>query len=222
MVTSLSTDPDAVGEHRRLYAFVRMTAAVATRLAFGAEAYDVPPLEDLDGGMIVASNHQSFLDPIVLATTMPVQVNFLARSTLFRVPGFGRFISNLGARPVKRGQADARALRTMIQVLRGGGKLVMFPEGTRSRNGRMGRLRPGAAAVACRCKVPILPVYIDGTYEAWSRHAPLPRPARVRAAFGKLIGTEERDADEVTAELETALRERRRYIRSKIAQDDIE
>jgi 1-acyl-sn-glycerol-3-phosphate acyltransferase len=148
---------------------------------------------------------------------LPVRVEFLARSTLFHVPGFGALISGLGAHPVKRGRADAQALKTMIKVLRDDGKLVMFPEGTRSRTGEMGRLRPGAAAVACRCGVPVLPVYVDGTYEAWPRHVALPRPARVRAAFAPQIRTSGRSAEDVTRELEEALRERREYIRQRIA-----
>jgi 1-acyl-sn-glycerol-3-phosphate acyltransferase len=110
----------------------------------------------------------------------------------------------------------------MIKVLRGGGKLVMFPEGTRTRTGEMGRLRPGAAAVACRTGVPILPAFVHGTYDAWPRHRLLPRPARVHVAFGPQIQTDGRDAEAVTEELAARLRERRDYIRAAIARERAE
>jgi 1-acyl-sn-glycerol-3-phosphate acyltransferase len=186
-----------------------------SRLGLALRVYDRPAPEQMRGGMIVASNHQSFLDPVVMGVAAPVPLEFLARSTLFDVPLFGPLISALGSHPVKRGQADARALRTMIQVLRNNGKLLMFPEGTRSHTGEMGELRPGAAAIACRCGVPVLPAYVDGTYEAWSRHRALPRAARVTVAFGRPIDTAERTAEDVTEELGEALRERRQHIRSK-------
>jgi 1-acyl-sn-glycerol-3-phosphate acyltransferase len=202
-------------ERDRFYDACKALVALPTRLMTALRVYDRPDPDDLRGGMLVASNHCSFLDPMVVGVALPVRVEYLARSTLFDPPGFGRLIHRLGAHPVRRGQADAGALRTMIQVLRNGGKLVMFPEGTRSRTGQMGRLRPGAASVACRCGVPVLPVYVHGTYEAWPRHALLPRPARVTVAFGRPIDTTGRDAQTVTDELGERLRERRDFLRSR-------
>lgn len=199
------------------YDLCRKLANVPLRLYMGLRVYNAPAPHEIRGGMLVASNHQSFLDPAAVAIGLDAQLSFLARDTLFRVPLFGGLIRKLGSQPVKRGRTDAAALKAMMRILRGGGRLLMFPEGTRSRDGEMGTFRPGAAAVASRCGVPILPVCIEGAYRAWPRTALLPRRARVAVAYGKPIDTAGRGGDELTAELRRQIAGLQRFLRVELA-----
>ncbi len=153
----------------------------------GVRHFRVPDPEQISGGMLLASNHQSFLDPVLVGMVFREPIHFLARKTLFEVPAFGWMIDNLNAHPVVRESADTRALLTMLKVLRGGGKLLMFPEGTRTRDGSLAEFKTGAAAVALRVGVPVMPVCVEGAFEAWPRTRALPRPARIAVAFGELI-----------------------------------
>jgi 1-acyl-sn-glycerol-3-phosphate acyltransferase len=128
-------------------------------------------------------------------------VHYLARSSLFRPPLFGRLIGALGAHPLRRGRIDGSALRSCMQVLRGGEPLLLFPEGTRTRDGSLGRMRPGAASLAARCGVPIIPVCIEGAFQAWPRSRALPHPAPVAVAFDRPMWTCGRDGRELTEEI---------------------
>lgn len=119
----------------------------------------IPP----QGGMIIAANHRSYLDPIVLALLVPRRMNFVAKEELFQNPLFGCLISRLGAFPLKRGRLDKGAYKKALQILKRGRILALFPEGTRSRSGRLGKLREGPVRMALYCEVPLVPVVIKGT-----------------------------------------------------------
>ncbi len=99
---------------------------------------------------------------------------------------------------MRRGAVDAEAVRTVIRLLRGGEALLMFPEGTRTRDGDFGRFSPGAAALAARCKVPLLPVCIEGAYRAWPRVRPLPKASPMAVAFGEPMATGGQSGEELT------------------------
>ena len=142
--------------------------------------FHVPDLRRMAGGMLIASNHESFFDPVLVGMGLPEPIFYLARRSLFRIPVFGQVIRVVGARPVSRGAVDGQALRLMLKLLRGGQRLLMFPEGTRSRDGSLGPFKKGVAAVAVRCGVPVLPVAVAGAREAWPRTSVLPRPGRRR------------------------------------------
>jgi len=134
---------------------------------------------------IVASNHQSYLDPIVHGTVLGL-VRFMARKTLFANPIFGGLIRLLGAFELDRHTgADLGALKKAVEVLKGGESLVLFPEGTRSRDGSLGAPKPGVALIAARAGVPVVPAVIDGTHLAWPRGRILPGPAPIQVAYGK-------------------------------------
>jgi 1-acyl-sn-glycerol-3-phosphate acyltransferase len=138
------------------------------------------------GGMLLVSNHASFLDPPLLGSPLPRQVAFMARRSLFSVPLLGPLIARCHAFPVERGEADLGAMRRAIRVLRRGCGLVLFPEGTRTADGAMQRFRPGFALLASRAGVPIVPAAICGTFEAWPRHQALPRFGQpVTVAYGE-------------------------------------
>lgn len=144
----------------------------------------------LKGGVLIASNHQSYLDPILIGLGIERTVSYMARDTLFKNPIFGGLLGMLNVFPVARGQRDTRALRQAVERLQEGSCLTVFPEGTRSHDGRMGRMQPGALVVAGRAKVPIVPAMVEGAYEAWPRNS-LPKFSRVLVAFGKPIWPDE-------------------------------
>jgi 1-acyl-sn-glycerol-3-phosphate acyltransferase len=116
-----------------------------------------------DGGIVVASNHFSWLDPAVLGVASPRVVYYMAKIEAHRVPGFGTFIRAFGCFPVRRGESDREAVRTMRRIVVEGKALGLFVEGTRQRSGVPGVVQPGAAMVALQEEVPLVPVAIHGS-----------------------------------------------------------
>ena len=137
------------------------------------------------GGVLIASNHQSFLDPVFVAVGLARPVNFMAREDLFRGLLFGALIRSLNAFPVKRESGDLAAVRAAVDRLKRGSLLLMFPEGTRSRDGSIGRLKDGFAVVAARADAMVAPVVIEGAHRAWPRGQALFEPRNVWVAFGR-------------------------------------
>jgi 1-acyl-sn-glycerol-3-phosphate acyltransferase len=115
------------------------------------------------GGLIVVSNHLNNADPGLVGGFLPRRVVFMAKDEMFQWPLFGGYVRLIGAFPVRRFEADLKALRRAVQLVRRGEVLVMFPEGTRSKTGSMSRGHPGTAMVALRAGAPILPVAVTGT-----------------------------------------------------------
>jgi 1-acyl-sn-glycerol-3-phosphate acyltransferase len=138
------------------------------------------------GPLIVASNHVSGLDPIIIGAALRQRVFFLARETLLR--GFGGWIMRVwGARPIRRDSADRNAIGVALGFLSAGRTVVMFPEGTRSRDGKVQPVRPGVGMIAVRADCPILPVYIRGAERILPRGKLFPRPGSLRFLAGPLI-----------------------------------
>ena len=116
----------------------------------------------LRGPLLVVSNHLNNADPIILHALMPRVIHLMAKEELFRGP-FGWTAWGMASFPVRRGQADRQAIRTALDYLRKGSCVGMFPEGTRSRTGGLGRAHPGAGLLALRSRATIQPVGIVGT-----------------------------------------------------------
>jgi 1-acyl-sn-glycerol-3-phosphate acyltransferase len=117
-----------------------------------------------EGPTLIVSNHISMKDPpFVSAAAMPRPSYLMAKSELFRFRPFGWLIESLGAFPVVRGGADREAIRTARRILADGGQLIMFPEGTRSRDGRLGAAFPGAGALALEPGVTVVPAAVSGS-----------------------------------------------------------
>lgn len=139
-----------------------------------------------EGGFIIVSNHASFLDPPYVGMTVPRRIAYLAKGELFRIPGFGAVLRAVGAFPVERAGAARPALRASAEVLRAGVPLLVFPEGTRTKDGQLQEARPGVGMlIAQNPQVPIVPVYISGTFDAWGPGKVIPRPSKVRIRIGK-------------------------------------
>jgi 1-acyl-sn-glycerol-3-phosphate acyltransferase len=139
------------------------------------------------GGVILASNHQSFMDPVIIGTSLRRPLAYLARQSLYRNRFFGRMILALNAMPVPTAHFSPEALRRAVRLLRGGWPLVIFPEGTRTEDGKLLPLRRGISLLAARAGAPVTPVRISGAFESWPRHRLFPRPGKITIAFGPLL-----------------------------------
>ena len=133
-----------------------------------------------DGPVVIAANHLSLLDPPVLGAAATRKVHFMAKSELFKPAWFGALIRKLGAFPVRRGAMDRDAIKKGLTILKENKVLAVFPEGTRSKTGELGRAGGGAFMMAVKRKAKIVPAYIYGT--DLKRHPGWPK---VRVIFGK-------------------------------------
>jgi 1-acyl-sn-glycerol-3-phosphate acyltransferase len=137
---------------------IQPPVVVLTRLRdYGVER--VP----LEGGIVIAANHFSWIDPPALGAVSPRPVFYMAKVEAHRVPGLGQLMRSFGAFPVRRGESDREAVRTMREIVSSGNALGMFVEGTRQRSGVPGKAQPGAAMVALNESVPIVPAAIHGS-----------------------------------------------------------
>jgi 1-acyl-sn-glycerol-3-phosphate acyltransferase len=132
------------------------------------------------GGAIIAPNHISWFDPPLAGSSMKRPLNFMAKQELFELPIFGAIIKRTNAFPVKRGSQDLTAMRHVFSLLKDGRLLLMFPEGTRSKDGQLGKARAGAGMVACNAQVPLIPTRIINTNK-------IKRFKQVKIIFGKAI-----------------------------------
>ena len=119
----------------------------------------------LEGGIVMAFNHFSWIDPPVFGNASPRTMRFLAKIEAHRMPGLGQLIRVFGTISVRRGESDREAVRLMRQAVRDGYALGLFAEGTRQRGGVPGTIQPGAAMVALQEDVPVVPAAIHGTHE---------------------------------------------------------
>ena len=135
------------------------------------------------GGVLLVSNHLSYLDVFVLGVSAIRPLNYVARSTLF-VPVVGPFIRSVGGFPIQREGMGASGLKETLRRLRNGGVVILFPEGTRSEDGQLGALKPGVAILALKARVPIVPAAVAGSFESWPRRRIIPRPYPIRIEYG--------------------------------------
>ncbi len=171
-----------------------------------------------EGGVIVAGNHVSYLDPALMWCGSPRKLHFVAKEELWQVGWLGFLLDRFWAFPVKRGAADREMISTATRLLGVGEPIAMFPEGTRAAGGdsdELGEAQGGVSFIALRAGVPIVPVGIAGTDKALPKGAKLPRFPRVTVVFGEPVhpddfegGRKERMAA-LTDELMKRIREAR-------------
>ncbi len=147
------------------------------------------------GGLIIATNHASYLDPpaVGACTYRTRMTHFMARDTLFVKPLMGAFLHKVGVIPLDREKGDIKAMRTAIHLLKNGAAVALFPEGTRSETGELQPPKPGVGFLVAKGQAPVVPVYVHGSYEAWSKHSGGLKREPVNVIFGKLITREEID-----------------------------
>jgi 1-acyl-sn-glycerol-3-phosphate acyltransferase len=153
------------------------------RLYFRYRYYHTDRIPE-QGAAILASNHASFADPPLVGCPLARRIDFLARKTLFRFPIFGACLHKVGAVPVDRDGGNPAGLKAILDRLEQGRAVLLFPEGTRSRDGQLQTARAGVGLIAIRSGAPVFPVRIFGSFEAYGRHQGLPRPRRVQVVYG--------------------------------------
>src|SRR5215217_7715576 len=137
------------------------------------------------GGVILAANHRSFLDPFAIGTCNPRPIYFVAKQELFRNPLVGWFLNRMGAFPVRRGESDEESVATALALLDRGQAVVIFPEGTRIRAGSLAKPKRGVGRLALQSGAPVVPIAITGSEHA--RAGWKIKPVRVHVRFGPAL-----------------------------------
>lgn len=162
------------------------------------------------GAVLVVSNHQSHFDPPLVGAGVGRRMNYLARETLFRFAPLGWLIHSLDAIPIDRDGLGLTGIKESLRRLKRGEMVLIFPEGTRTRDGDVAPFRPGFTVLAAHSNAWILPVAIAGAFEAWPRSRKLPSLGTIHVLYGKPISPQEiagRDERELLAEVERRVRQ---------------
>jgi 1-acyl-sn-glycerol-3-phosphate acyltransferase len=149
----------------------------------------------LDGAVILAANHASYLDPPLVGAGVKRSINYLARENLFRFPVMGWVLRQWQVVPVDRDGGGAAGLRAILDRLLAGGAIILFPEGTRTRDGKLQPARSGIGLTVIKSTAPVVPARTFGTFEAYGRHLRLPHPHRVSVKYGKPMSFEQLRAE---------------------------
>ena len=162
--------------------------------AFGAE--NVP----LQGGVILASNHASFLDPPLVGAGLKRGINFLARESLFRFPIMGAVLRSWNVVPVDREGGGAKGLKNILDRLLNGAGIILFPEGTRTKDGQLQPARSGIGLTVIKSTAPVVPVRVFGTFAAYGRNHKFPQPHRLVVKYGRPMNFEALRAEAKTCD----------------------
>jgi 1-acyl-sn-glycerol-3-phosphate acyltransferase len=178
---------------------------VVAKLGFRLRIYGRENLIE-DGPAILASNHASYLDPPLVGVSCRKDVYFLARKSLFERPVIGPLIGQLNTIPVDRDRGDVGAVRAMIKLLKSGNRVLVFPEGTRSKDGNLQPARAGVGLLIAKSLAPVVPVRVFGSYAALPRSGGI-RFVPITVVIGKPLfftkqdlGTDERAAYQVLSD----------------------
>ncbi len=154
-----------------------------------------------EGGVLIAANHGSFLDPPVVGTGVKRPCFFMGKKELFDVPVFSWIIRHVGCFPVDREAPNKATLKFAVKILKEiGSPLVVFPEGGRTRDGELQEAGIGAALMASRAGAPIVPAYIKGTWESHGPGSKLPRRSNISVRYGEPIETATPDGKKASKE----------------------
>ncbi|MBD5146468.1 MAG: 1-acyl-sn-glycerol-3-phosphate acyltransferase [Ruminococcus sp.] len=165
-------------------AFVRYVTMGVYKLFYNFHIEGVENIPQ-DRALVMASNHRSYADPVILTMPMKKPVTYMAKEELFKNKLFGWFITKLGAFPVKRGSGDMQIIEDSVAILNSGRHLVIFPEGTRSKDGKVGKGKTGVALIAAKSGADVLPCGI--VFEGEKLHF----RSKLTLRFGKVIPAEE-------------------------------
>ncbi|MGH9765851.1 MAG: lysophospholipid acyltransferase family protein [Blastocatellia bacterium] len=179
-----------------LFSIIKLITYPLFRVLFSVEHQGVENVPE-DGAAIIAGNHPSYLDPLLVGLPIERTIRFMAWDALFKVPLLGQIIKAVGAFPVdiRKGRGEA-AFREALRVLESGEALGIFPEGQRSEQAAMGDLRTGVARLAIETGAPIVPVTIGGATRAWPKWKLLPRSAKIIVRYHEPIRLSEQERAE--------------------------
>jgi 1-acyl-sn-glycerol-3-phosphate acyltransferase len=174
------------------------------------------------GPVLVICNHQSFLDPIFSQSWIFRNFYFVARESLFEIKFFGALISSLYTIPVKRGQADVSAVKSIIEKLKQGLPICLYAESSRTSDGKIDDIKPGFSLLSRRSGAKVVPAVIDGAFEAWPRTRKFPKISKVAVSYGRPFSAEQVTelGDKEFARLLTGkLRQMQNELRSKLGKE---
>jgi 1-acyl-sn-glycerol-3-phosphate acyltransferase len=204
-----------VQEHPFLWKCLRPPVRFIATAAFDLKVYGTEHVPT-SGGVLIVSNHQSVLDPIVLAVELTRPVSYIAKSELFEMsPVIAWVLRSLGGFPVHQGASDIRALRESIRRLDEGHILNLYPEGARTLDGEIGPIEKGVALIERRAKVPVIPAVIVGAFEAWPITREYPRPWPIRVQYGPPLYLADRKPEAIVATIDRTLRQMFEELRAR-------
>ena len=177
------------------YSFARSVVTIGLKPVYRIEVIGKENLPT-EGGVLLCANHISNLDPLLVGITATRPVHYMAKDELFSVPVIGKMVKHLNAFPVKRGMSDREALRKGLAILKEDKVLGLFPEGTRSKTGEIGKGLAGAGFFALRSEASIVPCAIIGPYKAFHK---------IKVVYGKPINLEAASENKLNAEQATDL-----------------
>lgn len=180
-------------EMEPVYGFCHFIMRVVTDMAFRGQVVGAHHLP-ATGGFLLAANHASFIDPPLIGAQVPRQIAYFARKTLWK-PGIAAWwLTTVGTIPVDRdGGQDVNAIKRVLRALKEGKGLILFPEGTRTPDGNLQAPKAGVGLICCRTQVPVVPVRIFGSFEAFGKSGKLRLGTPVSIVFGCPISPAEYD-----------------------------
>ncbi|HYK73238.1 MAG TPA: lysophospholipid acyltransferase family protein [Pseudoneobacillus sp.] len=173
-----------------IYSFVRSLVGGILKPTYRIKTYGLENIPE-EGGVLLCTNHIHNFDPPVVGITATRPVHFMAKEELFSVPLLGKVVPHLNAFPVKRGMSDREALRKGLNILKEGKVLGLFPEGTRSKNGELGKGLAGAGFFALRTDAKVVPCAIIGPYKTFQT---------LKVVYGKPVPMEELRSSKASTE----------------------
>ena len=183
------------------------------RIYFRSRGYNSERVP-LKGPVIIASNHASIIDPPLIGSYLHRSINYLARESLFRFPVVGWVLRQWQSVPVDRDGGGAAGLRAILGRLLDGGAIILFPEGTRTRDGQLQPARSGIGLTVIKSTAPVVPVRVFGTFQAYNRFMRWPRPRRIGVKYGRPMSFEK-----LRAEAETCSKARLKEIYQEVAHE---
>lgn len=144
-----------------------------------------------DGACVACINHISMFDPIVVSSVVNRPIRYIGKEELFKIPVVGWYLKSINVIPIKRGAADIGAVKASLKALKNGEVLGIFPTGTREKKNPNAKVKPGAALIAFKANVPIIPIHIDSKYRIFSK---------VRITVGSPIDFSEYEGRKLTQE----------------------
>jgi 1-acyl-sn-glycerol-3-phosphate acyltransferase len=187
---------------------------IFTTVMFDLKVYGRDNVPD-EGGALMISNHQSFLDPALLGVQLRRPMSYLAKSELWKNPLFGWLITSLNAFPVRQGAGDVGAIKETISRLQEGHLLNIYPEGSRTEDGELLPIQAGVALVIRKAKVPVIPAVVDGSFGAWPKGRAVFQSHPVRVLIGKPIQLDHLKSKEMVEVIDRTFREMLAELRAK-------
>ncbi len=189
-----------------IYFYARFLGILLFKFFFHLEVRGKENLAGIGDACIVAPNHQSYLDPIVLGLAFPRRLKYFAKADIFNIFGLSFLIRHLGAIPIERDIMSSMTLRRGVKILRAGNWLVLFPEGTRSKTLQLLEPKQGIGFLHYKSRAPIIPVFMDGTGKALPVDSKFILPVKIRVFVGEKIECEGKNYTAMAVEVMNALK----------------